>query len=103
MIEESQTYLVGPTIRLRAIEAADAASEPSWRPSWFPRALAVAEARIEAEYSGGDFTLIAVRRRDEMIVGSVLIQYDGAWVSARPYAAPWLNDEESEMVLAGIV
>lgn len=43
--KRQQTYLTGPTLSLRAVEASDAVCEPSWRQSWFPRALAVSEAK----------------------------------------------------------
>jgi RimJ/RimL family protein N-acetyltransferase len=104
MSEVQQTYLVGPTIHLRAIESDDAASEPSWRQSWFPRARAVSEAKIEDEYSGsGDTTLMAVRNADDVIVGSVLIWFDGAWNYTRPFVARWLAPDAAEAVEAEIV
>ena len=90
-------------IHLRAVEEDDAASEPSWRQSWFPRARAVSEAKIEDDYSGDDKTLVAVRNTDEVIVGSVLIWFDGPWAFCMPYAARWLTAEQSEAVMAEIV
>ena len=102
MTEVKQTYLVGPTIHLRAVEEGDAASEPSWRNSWFPRARAVSKAKIEEEASGGDTTLVAARNSDEVIVGSVLIWHDGPWAYAAPFAARWLTAEQAETVLAEI-
>ena len=103
MTELKQTYLVGPTIHLRAVEEADAASEPSWRMSWFPRARAVSEAKIEDDYSGSDKTLVAVRNSDDVIVGSVLIWFDGPWAFTMAYTARWLTGEQSEAVIAEIV
>lgn len=100
MTELKQTYLVGPNIHLRAVEEADAASEPSWRMSWFPRARAVSEAKIEDDYSGGDKTLIAVRNEDDVPVGSVLIWFDGPWAFCAPYVAHWLTDAQAEAVMA---
>lgn len=50
MSNVKQTYLIGPNLRLRAVEEADAATEPSWRNSWFPRAQAVAEAKIAEDF-----------------------------------------------------
>lgn len=103
MTDVKQTYLVGPNIHLRAVEESDAASEPSWRPSWFPRARAVSEAKIEDEYSGGDTTLVAVRNSDGVIVGSVLIWFDGAWAHSQPFAARWLTDDQAASVQAETV
>ncbi len=99
----TQTYLVGPTIHLRAVEEADAASEPSWRRSWFPRARAVSEAKIEDNYAGSDRTLIAVRNDDDVPVGSVLIWFDGPWAFSMAHTAHWLNEEQAEAVMAEIV
>ncbi|HET9661235.1 MAG TPA: GNAT family protein [Thermomicrobiales bacterium] len=103
MSERNQTYLVGPTISLRAVEEADAASEPSWRQSWFPRARAVSEAKIEDDYAEGDTTLVAVRTSDDVIVGSVLIWFDGPWAFVLPVAARWLTGDETEAVMAEMV
>jgi RimJ/RimL family protein N-acetyltransferase len=103
MSERKQTYLVGPTLSLRAVEESDAASEPSWRQSWFPRARAVSEAKIEDDYADGDTTLVAVRGSDDVIVGSVLIWFDGPWAFVLPYAARWLTAEDAEAVMAEIV
>jgi len=104
MSAKTQTYLIGPTIHLRAVEREDAASEPSWRESWFPRALAVSEAKIEDEHSGGDVTtLVALRNRDDVIVGSMAIWFDGAWAYARPFVARWLAPDSAEVVEAEMV
>lgn len=97
-----QTYLSGPTLRLRAVEQADAASEPSWRESWFPRARTVAESRIEAE-QGGAPLLIAVRNRDDVVVGSVSIEREGAWCDVRVFVARWLDSAQAEAVEAEIL
>jgi RimJ/RimL family protein N-acetyltransferase len=102
MTELKQTYLVGPHIHLRAVEESDAATEPSWRKSWYPRARAVSEAKIEGDYSGGDKTLIAVRNDDDVPVGSVLIWFDGPWAYSAPFAARWLTDAQAESVMAEI-
>jgi RimJ/RimL family protein N-acetyltransferase len=102
MTEMQQTYLVGPTLHLRGIEEDDAASEPSWRPSWFPRARAVSESKIEDDASGGDTTLVAVRTSDDVIVGSVHIWFDGAWAYSSPFAARWLTAEQADAVQAEI-
>ncbi len=98
-----QTYLVGPSLHLRAVEEADAASEPSWRNSWFPRARAVSEAKIEDDHSGQDVTLLAVWNESEVPVGSVDMWYDGPWAFCLPYTARWLTDEQSEAVIAEIL
>lgn len=104
MTDVKQAYLVGPTLHLRAVEESDAASEPSWRQSWFPRALAVSEAKIEDDFgSGGDTTLVAARNTDDVIVGSVLIWFDGPWAFVLPHAARWLSDASAEAVIAEIV
>ncbi len=102
MSKREQTYLVGPTLLLRAVEEADAASEPSWRQSWFPRASSVAEAKIEEEQTGDDITLVAVRKTDDVIVGSVLIWFDAPWAYCRPFAAHWLTEERADAVMAEI-
>ena len=98
-----QTYLVGPSLHLRAVEEADAASEPSWRRSWFPRARAAAEAKIEDDHSGRDTTLLAVRNENDVPVGSVDFWYDRPWAFCMPHTAHWLTDEQSEAVIAEIV
>lgn len=95
-----QTYLIGPTLHLRAVDESDAATEPSWRMSWFPRARAVSEAKIEDDYSGDDKTLIAVRNDDDVPLGSVLIWFDGPWAFCAPHVARWLTDTQAEAVMA---
>jgi RimJ/RimL family protein N-acetyltransferase len=100
MTELKQTYLVGPTIHLRAVEESDAASEPSWRQSWFPRARAVSEAKIEEDHSDGDVNLVAVRNSDDVIVGSVTIETEDTWAFVTPFAARWLTDEQADALLA---
>lgn len=103
MNERKQAYLVGPNLYLRAVEEADAASEPSWRQSWFPRARAVSEAKIEDDYADGDTTLVVVRASHDVAVGSALIWFDGSWAFVLPYAANWLTADEAEAVMAEIV
>lgn len=103
MTELKQSYLTGPTLHLRALEVEDAASEPSWRQSWFPRARAVSDAKIEDEYSDGDITLVAARNSDEVIVGSVLLWMDEPWAFVLPHPARWLTAAQSEAVIAEIV
>ncbi len=100
--EVHQTYLSGPELHLRAVEMADAATEPSWRESWFPRARSVSEANIESEQAGGS-TLVAVRNRDGVIVGSVTIEREGPWSSVQPFAARWLDTARADAVEAEIV
>lgn len=97
-----QAYLCGPTLRLRAPEQPDAATEPSWSERWFPRARAVAEGRIESEQASGS-TLVAVRNCDDVIAGSVTIEREGSWSSARPFAARWLDAAQADVVEAEIV
>jgi RimJ/RimL family protein N-acetyltransferase len=100
MSKPTQTYLVGPTLRLRPVEATDAASEPSWRKRWFPRARAVSEAKIEEEFSGwNDQVLLAARLSDDVVVGSVTFWSDGPWTFVEPFAARWLNDAAAEAVI----
>ena len=96
-----QTYLYGPTLHMRAVEREDAASEPSWRNHWFPRALAVSEANIEDEF-GADALLVAVRNCDGVILGSVAIETDSAWRQARPFVARWLDPARADAVEAEI-
>ena len=103
MGERAQTYLAGPTLALRAVEDTDAASEPSWRQSWFPRALAVSAAKIEGDFTGGDPLLVAERRSDHVIVGSVSIWLDTPWAFVSPFAARWLDEIEAESVIAEMV
>lgn len=97
-----QAYLVGPTLHLRAVERADAVSEPSWRDGWFPRALVVSEASIEDDF-GGDTLLVAVRNCDGGILGSVTIETEGAWRQARPFVARWLDRTDADAVEAEII
>ena len=102
MTELKQTYLVGPTIHLRAVEEDDAASEPSWRNSWFPRARMVSESKIEDDHSSGDTTLVAVRNSDDVVVGSVTIETEDAWAFVTPFAARWLTGEQADALMAEI-
>jgi hypothetical protein len=104
MSTSKQTILMGPSLHLRAVEASDAATEPSWRNNWFPRALAVAEANIEDDFGDwGSETLLAVRNRDEVAVGSVMSWTDGPWAYVAPFAARWLTAEQADAVMAEIV
>lgn len=98
-----QTYLAGGDVTLRAVDENDAACEPSWRQSWFPRARSVAEAKIEEEQTGDDITLVAERNRDGVIVGSAAIWFDASWVHCQPFAARWLPDDQADAVIAEIV
>jgi len=102
MTELKQTYLVGPNIHLRAVEESDAASEPSWRQSWFPRARAVSEAKIEDDHAGRETTLLAVRNKDDVVVGSVTIETEGTWAFVTPFAARWLTGEQADALMAEI-
>jgi RimJ/RimL family protein N-acetyltransferase len=97
-----QTYLRGPTLHLRAIEREDAASESFWRASPFPRAPAVAAARIEEELGPGSM-LIAARNHDGVIVGSVRIETSGPLSHVKPFVARWLDLERADAVEAEII
>jgi RimJ/RimL family protein N-acetyltransferase len=104
MNELKQTYLIGPNLRLRAVEEADAATEPSWRTSWLPRARSVSEARIAEDFGDwGSETLLAVRISDDVVVGSVLSWTDGPWAYVAPFAARWLTAQQADSVMAEIV
>lgn len=96
-----QNYLYGPTLHLRAVEREDAVDEPCWRNRWFPRARAVSEASIEDEH-GSDSLLVAVRNDDDVILGSVTIETEGAWRQARPFVARWLDRARADAVEAEI-
>jgi RimJ/RimL family protein N-acetyltransferase len=90
-------------LHLRAVETTDAATEPSWRPSWFPRHRAVSEEKLTEEYASGDTVLIAVRNSDGVPVGSVLTWQDGPWAYVSAFAARWLTDDVAESVQAEIL
>lgn len=101
MSNVKQTYLIGPNLRLRAVEEADAATEPSWRNSWFPRAQAVAEAKIAEDFGDwGSETLLAVRACDDVVVGSVTSWMDGPFASVSPFPARWLSAGQAEAIMA---
>lgn len=96
-----QTYLTGPNLRLRAVEEADAATEPSWRNSWFPRARAVSEAKIAEDYGDwGSETLLAVRTSDDVVIGSVMSWTDGPFAYVVPFPARWLSAAQAEAAMA---
>lgn len=98
-----QTYLCGPTLHLRAVEREDAACEPSWRESWFPRARTVSQARIEDEYGSGKPTLVAVRNSDGVILGSAGIETGGPATQVKPFVARWLDSARADAVEAEII
>jgi RimJ/RimL family protein N-acetyltransferase len=74
-----QTFLVGETIYLRAVENGDAKTTPRWRPSPFPIPAEVAEENLKKEVpdQSRDRTqrLIALTIADDQPVGSVMVGY----------------------------
>jgi RimJ/RimL family protein N-acetyltransferase len=101
MSELKQTYLIGPNLRLRAVEEADAATEPSWRNHWIPRARSVSEAQIAEDYGDwGSETLLAARTSDDVVVGSVMSWSDGPVAYVAPFPAPWLSAGRAEATMA---
>lgn len=119
-----QTFLVGPTIYLRPIEATDAQLSAWWRPTPFPEPADLCEERIKeslaAELATGTRRLIACRRSDDLPVGSAQISSEdqrtsmvtlhvpivigptnGSDVTAEMIRllVPWLIHEHDQMVV----
>jgi hypothetical protein len=112
-----QTFLVGPTLYLRPIELADAATAPIWDPSPYPAPVEVIEERLK-EKLGDDIEeemeahrLLICRRSDDRPVGSVAFEYfqgrecsigfrydpnrsldewAAIWSEVMTFTAPWL-------------
>jgi RimJ/RimL family protein N-acetyltransferase len=113
-----QTYLVGETIYLRGLEADDAKSAMSWRPSPFPVSAKTLEEQLKKdaadEQGRQEYRLIACRRGDDRPVGSAHFGFayppradvrltsdralgmDGARVQAEMLRllVPWLSAEQ---------
>ena len=72
---DGQTFLVGDTLYLRGLELTDAKYVRSWRFAPFPinaeRAEEILKKEIPASGKGGKRWLLAVRRSDDVPVGSV--------------------------------
>ena len=87
-----QTFLVGPTIYLRPIEMADAATAPFWSDCLYPISADVMEERLKEDVPGlnanGTRRLIACRRSDDMPMGSAEIRVDEAFVSDLSFCVP---------------
>lgn len=120
-----QAFLVGPTLYLRPIELADAATAPIWDPSPYPAPVEVVEERLKEQL--GDDTedemqghrLIICRRDDDRPVGSVWFDYfqgrecslgfrydpnrsidewAAIWSEVMGFTIPWLIDERHMMM-----
>lgn len=85
-----QTFLVGESIYLRPIVESDAACSSAWRQSIYPYAPETTEKWITEDLAkaspwSGPLHLGIVRKHDDRIVGSVIVEPYGTahWLSAR--------------------
>jgi diamine N-acetyltransferase len=121
-----QAYLTGPTLYLRPIELADAATAPLWDPSPYPAPVEVVEERLK-EKLGNDVEdemqnhrLLICRIADDRPVGSIVfdyfqgrecsigIRYDpnrsfddwaAIWSEVMTFTVPWLIEERNMMMV----
>ena len=121
-----QAYLIGPTLYLRPIELADAATAAIWDPSPYPAPVEVVEERLkdklgdDAENEFEAQRLLICRIADDRPVGSVnfayfqgrecqlQVHYDPnrsrdewahIWSEVVTLALPWLIDERNMMMV----
>ena len=70
-----QTFLIGETIYLRALELGDAKHTAAWRPSLFPipaeRAEELLKKDVPDQYKNRRWTFVACRIADDLPVGSL--------------------------------
>ena len=121
-----QAFLVGPTLYLRPIELADAATAPLWDPSPYPAPVEVIEERLK-EQLGDDLAdemeghrLLICRNDDDRPVGSLRFDYAqgrecslgfsydrnrsleewaAIWCEVMTFTLPWLIDERHMMMV----
>ncbi len=121
-----QAFLIGPTLYLRPIELADAATAPIWDPSPYPAPVEVVEERLkeklgdDAEDELSAQRLLICRIADDRPVGSVNFDYfqgrecqmqfrydpnrsreDWAaiWSEVVTFSVPWLIEERNMMMV----
>jgi len=122
LTSDRQAFLVGSEIALRPIHADDAALGTSWRPTIFPESRSRVEAWMEETLTKEDpekrETLAIVRRRDETVVGSVVLEHEHLFTVATAHVDPihgdaglvwkgealvlvarWIVDERHRMIL----
>src|ERR671911_2664132 len=88
---EGQTFLVGDLVYVRGIEEGDAKYVTAWRDSLFPASTARAETIIKEdipkEWDQRKNTMMLVRKSDDRVVGSVVLQGSNwspsTWVTVR--------------------
>ncbi|MGC4107902.1 MAG: GNAT family N-acetyltransferase [Thermomicrobiales bacterium] len=77
---DKQTFLVGEAIYLRPLNDDDAATGTSWRHTVFPQSTGTTEGWIEEHLAKGDSeekeTFAIVRRSDNLVVGSLVLEYE---------------------------
>ena len=121
-----QAFLIGPTLYLRPIELANAATAPIWDPSPYPAPVEVVEERLkeklgdDAEDELSAQRLLICRIADDRPVGSVNFDYfqgrecqmqfrydpnrsreDWAaiWSEVVAFSVPWLIEERNMMMV----
>lgn len=95
---QGEFFLGGPTLYLRGIEPDDTQSVLAWDPSPFPIPSDLALERLEKEAPEDeewrDYRLIACRRADDRVVGSVRFESEDqrtGWLTI--HANPMLGDD----------
>jgi RimJ/RimL family protein N-acetyltransferase len=87
-----QTFLVGPTIYLRPLEMADAATAPFWSDYPFPVSADVMEERLKEQVpsssASGTRRLVACRRSDDMPMGSAEVSSSDGRVTDLSFSVP---------------
>jgi RimJ/RimL family protein N-acetyltransferase len=104
-----QTYLVGDDLFLRAPRIEDAERSVALRPTPFPvsaeRAAKDLRKEIPKEFQKRVLPLVVCRRGDGEPIGSTAIDMGEDWPSAlfRVHAAPWLEPDDRDRVVAGVL
>lgn len=125
-LSDQQAFLVGPTLYLRPIALADAATATIWDPSPYPAPVEVVEERIrermgdDLEDEQGNHRLLICRRADDRPLGSVRFDYyqgrecmigftydrnrsldewAAIWSETMTVALPWLIEERNLMMV----
>lgn len=93
---DGQTYLVGERVYIRTFERGDGANGQSWRDSIFPKSPELMETWIEEDLpkAGKDRTgfMAVVRKRDDLIIGSVLLKHQDVNVYVGVHVDPLQPD-----------
>lgn len=96
---QGEFFLAGPTLYLRGIEPDDSKSMIAWNPSPYPIPADLALEQLEKaapDIERTDYRLIACRRADDAVVGSVKFETEDfrtSWLTI--YANPLLGDAET--------